>query len=126
MAQVELHINGRPYKVACGDGEEARTTALAADVDRRISDLKRQIGNVGDARLLVLASILMADELAEARANAGSRANAEEPVQQSLPTSQDTSPSQNAPSVSDSGETAALVNRLADRIERIAEKLEAA
>ena len=77
MPQVELHINGRPYKVACGEGQEARTTALAAEVDRRISDLKKQIGNVGDARLLVIASILMADELADARNQAQGRAESE-------------------------------------------------
>jgi len=123
MPQVELHINGRPYKIACGEGEEARTTALAAEVDRRVSDLKKQIGNVGDARLLVLASILMADELADARARGRTANPAPEPEQPRLPSAP-------APGEDDRSaaleEAAAAIERLAERIERIAESFEAA
>lgn len=68
MAQVDVRINGRPYRIACDDGEEGHVTELAAYVDRRVTELVAKLGQVGDARLLVMASLLIADELGEAYA----------------------------------------------------------
>jgi cell division protein ZapA len=67
MAQVAVAINGRSYSVACGDGEERRIEQLASYVDDKISSLKSALGNLGDQRLMVLASLVIADELWEAR-----------------------------------------------------------
>jgi cell division protein ZapA len=67
MAQVAVAINGRSYSVACGDGEEQRIEQLASYVDNKIASLKGALGNLGDQRLLVLASLVIADELWEAR-----------------------------------------------------------
>ena len=69
MAQVEVTINGRDYRVACDDGQEAHLTQLAQYVDRRVSELVAAVGQVGEARLLVMASLLIADELLEAFAS---------------------------------------------------------
>ena len=66
MAQVSVRINGRHYQVACEDGQEAHLQKLAAYIDDRVSELVRDVGQVGDARLLVMASLLIADELADA------------------------------------------------------------
>lgn len=66
MGQVNVTVNGRAYTVACGDGEEAHLTELAKYVDKRVTELGRSIGQVGDARLLLMASLLVADELSEA------------------------------------------------------------
>jgi cell division protein ZapA len=66
MAQVGVRINGRQYQVACEDGQEAHLQKLAAYIDDRVSELVRDVGQVGDARLLVMASLLIADELADA------------------------------------------------------------
>ncbi len=67
MAQVTVQINGRGYQVACGDGEQERIAGLAGYVDEKVQELVGAIGNVGDQRLLVMARLLLADEVFEAR-----------------------------------------------------------
>ena len=66
MGQVTVTINGRPYDIACDDGQEERVFGLASYLDERVSGLSASIGQVGDARLLVMASLLVIDELVEA------------------------------------------------------------
>ncbi len=68
MTQVAVNLNGRDYVVTCGDGEEAHVLDLARYVDGKVGQLVAALGQVGDARLLAMASILVADELADARA----------------------------------------------------------
>ena len=67
MGQVTIDINGRPYRVACADGEEQHIEKLGRYVDEKVSQLVAQAGQIGDTRLLVMASLLIADELGEAR-----------------------------------------------------------
>ena len=59
MAQVSLQINGYGYFLACGDGEEDHLLALAADLDRRIDDIKAATGPSGEARLLLMAALML-------------------------------------------------------------------
>ena len=66
MAQVTVLVNGRNYTLACEDGDEEHLTALAAFIDSRVAELGRSIGQVGDARLMLMASLVVADELAVA------------------------------------------------------------
>lgn len=66
MAQVTLEINGRSYSVGCGDGEEQRIVALSKYVDTKVRELAANVGPVGEARLLLLACLTLADELSEA------------------------------------------------------------
>lgn len=63
MAMIPLRINGYSYTIGCGEGEEAHLTAMAASLDSRIVSLKSQAGQLGEARLLVMAALQMADEL---------------------------------------------------------------
>ena len=63
MPQVTVLINGHEYDVACGEGQEKRTCELADYVDSKIKQLVRQLGNLGDQRLLLLASLHLVDEL---------------------------------------------------------------
>ena len=65
MSQITVKVNGRNYEIACDDGQEAHLTRLAQYVDRRVDELIAAVGQVGDARLLVMASLLVADELSE-------------------------------------------------------------
>jgi cell division protein ZapA len=65
MAQVTLRINGYAYTVGCQDGEEQHLQSMAAEVDRRIETIKASAGPSGEARMLVMASLLMADDLYE-------------------------------------------------------------
>lgn len=63
MAQVTIKINGYAYTVGCEDGQEDHLQAMAAQIERRIADIKALGGQSGESRLLVLAALLMADEL---------------------------------------------------------------
>ena len=63
MAQLSLKLNGYAYTVGCEDGQEAHLRAMAAQVESRIARIKALGGQSGETRLLVLAALLMADEL---------------------------------------------------------------
>jgi cell division protein ZapA len=65
MAQVTIRINGYAYTVGCQDGEEEHLQAMASEVERRIESIKVASGPSGEARMLVMASLLMADDLFE-------------------------------------------------------------
>jgi cell division protein ZapA len=67
MAQVSLQINGYGYILGCADGEEEHLFTLAADLDRRIQEIKASTGPGGEARLLLMASLMLADELHDTR-----------------------------------------------------------
>ena len=70
MATVEIEVGSRSYPVSCRDGEEPHLRALAALVDRKAKDAAAAVGSMGEARQLLFASLLLADELKEARAAA--------------------------------------------------------
>ena len=65
MSQVNVTINGRQFRMACEDGQEGHLQQLAKDLDERIVALRGQFGEIGDARLTVMAALMVADELAE-------------------------------------------------------------
>jgi cell division protein ZapA len=65
MAQVNVTIHGRQFRIACEEGQEPRLTRLAEDLDRRIVELRERFGDIGDTRLTVMAALTIADELAE-------------------------------------------------------------
>jgi cell division protein ZapA len=67
LAQVTVKINGYAYTVGCEDGQEQHLLAMAEQVENRVESIKAIGGNSGEARLLVLASLLMADELHDLR-----------------------------------------------------------
>jgi len=65
MSHVSVTINGRQYRMACEDGQEAHLMRLAKDLDQRIQDLRTRFGEIGDMRLAVMAALMVADELVE-------------------------------------------------------------
>jgi cell division protein ZapA len=67
MAHVSLTIDGRKYRVACNEGEEQRLESLAGMIDGKIGELRASFGEIGDQRLVVMAALTIADNLAEAR-----------------------------------------------------------
>ncbi len=67
MAQVSVTIDGRKYRLACNEGEEARLEQLADMIDAKILELRQTFGEIGDQRLVVMAALTIADNLAEAR-----------------------------------------------------------
>lgn len=67
MGQILVTLNGRSYRLACGDGEEARLQSLAAIVKSKVDQLAIQFGQVGEDRLFLMSALLIADELLDAR-----------------------------------------------------------
>ena len=67
MAQVNIRINGRSYEVNCEDGQEQHVQRLANSLANTVGELVKQVGQVGDARLLVMAGLVTADEMADLR-----------------------------------------------------------
>ena len=106
MAQVNVTINGRNYPIACNAGEEGRIGELARYVDGKVRGFAKEFGAVGEARLLLLTALVLADELAEARETQNGHhaaGNGPAPVGESL---------------------AGGIDDLAQRIEAIAARLE--
>jgi len=96
MAEVNVTINGKQYRLACGEGEEQHLVSLAQDIDGRIDQLKTGFGEVGDMRLLLMASLTIADELSEAQrqlrgmeAEVGSLKEARSAISERLHSAQD-------------------------------------
>ena len=67
MPQVSIQIANRTYELACGPGEEARVQELAAYVDAKVGELRRQMPGAPEIKLMVFAALLLADESREAR-----------------------------------------------------------
>ena len=65
MGSVNVTINGRQFRIGCEDGQEQHIGKLATDFDALISDLRSRIGEVGDARLTIMAALTVADDLSE-------------------------------------------------------------
>jgi cell division protein ZapA len=116
MAQVTVRINGFSYTVGCQDGEETHLLAMAGEVERRIESIKAVAGPSGESRMLVMAALLLADDLHETRAG--------------LETARARAPA--APPADAAAQAAAAARherrlaRLAKRAEEIAEGLEGA
>ena len=66
MAVVDVTVNGRSYQLACDDGEEEHLANLAEYFDQRVAELTGSIGQVGETRLMLMAGLLVADDLSNA------------------------------------------------------------
>jgi cell division protein ZapA len=66
MNHINVTINGRQYRMACEDGQEQRLMSLADNFEARIVELRGKFGEIGDARLTVMAALMVADELLDA------------------------------------------------------------
>ena len=67
MAEVELTIAGRAYRVACRQGEEDNLRAAAALVDAKSKEALAGLGTLSESRLLLFASLLLADQIVDGR-----------------------------------------------------------
>lgn len=66
MSHISVTINGRQYRMACEEGQEVRLLKLAESFETRIGSLRGKFGEIGDARLTVMAALTVADELMDA------------------------------------------------------------
>lgn len=101
MASVDIEIAARRYSIACRDGEEPHLRSVAALVDKKAQDAAAALGSLSEARQLLFASLLLADELKEQQAG--------------------TAP---PPAGEPDGQVADALERLARRIESLADRLE--
>jgi cell division protein ZapA len=108
LAQVTVKINGYSYTVGCEDGQEGHLVAMAAQVESRIDSIKALGSSSGEQRLLVLAALLMADELHDTKVEIDTLRGLLAEKTKSKP----------------EAETARKVSKLAARAEQIANGLE--
>jgi cell division protein ZapA len=116
MAHVSVSINGRQYRMACEDGQESHLTKLAKNLDERIHELRGKFGQIGDARLVVMAALTVADDLVEANKRIRQLQDEISALQDARVVSADRSQATNAAII-------AAFNSAAERIETIARKL---
>jgi cell division protein ZapA len=116
MAQVSVTINGRQFRMACEDGQEAHLLELARELDSRINGLRSKFGEIGDTRLTVMAAITVADELAEAGARIKRLEEELAGLENARAAASDRTRSAQA-------SAAAALNTAAERIESITKKL---
>ncbi len=69
MPHLSVTINGRNYSVACEEGQQEHLGRLADYLKVRVEELVESMGQIGDARLLLMASLLISDELSDAYAD---------------------------------------------------------
>jgi cell division protein ZapA len=118
MSQISITINGRDYSIVCDDGQEQHLSRLSEYLDKRVAELVDSVGQIGDARLLLMVGLLIADELSDAYAElAVTRGEADETV---LAHGTNGKPAQMAE------EMAAVLESASRRIEAIAARLEQA
>ncbi|MFO1241043.1 MAG: cell division protein ZapA [Sphingomonadaceae bacterium] len=101
MAEVTLSVGGYQYKLACRDGEEAHLERLGEMVNAKAMEARNAVGNASEVRQLLLSALLFADEMLE-------RSQGNPPAA--------------APAIP--GQMTAALERLADRIELIATRVE--
>ena len=104
MAEVDLIIAGRPYRVACRSGEEESLRAAARLVDAKSREAISGLGTLSEARQLLFAGLLLADQLIE-QSDGGAAPPSMEPPKPDP-------------------EVAARAERLATRLESLADSLE--
>ena len=104
-ATATVTIVGRSYDIACDDGQQDHVRKMAAEVDRRASELLKQVGVVGESRLLVMVALMLTDELSDARAALRAEHDGAAPADIAL---------------------AGGIEQLAQRLDAIAERLESA
>lgn len=116
MPHVSVTIAGRQYRMACDEGQEDHLIRLAHDIDGRIGHLRSAFGEIGDQRLVVMAAITIADELAEAR-------NRIRALESDIESQRDARASALARIEASEDEVARTIDSVAERIEQLVSQL---
>lgn len=67
MSKVTISLNGRAFTIGCEEGQQAYLRDLASHLDSHVRDLSEKVGQIGDLRLLLMASLIVADEMRESQ-----------------------------------------------------------
>ncbi len=70
MSKVTISLNGRPFTIGCEEGQQAYLRELASHLDGHVRDLAERVGQIGDLRLLLMAALIVTDEMKEAQGQA--------------------------------------------------------
>ena len=62
MANVNIKFNGKDYLLSCDDGQEENLKELASHLSKKFDELKSNLGNIGENKLLLISSIKVIDE----------------------------------------------------------------
>ena len=62
MANVNIKFNNKDYLLSCDDGQEENLKELAEHLDSKYSELKKNLGNIGESKLLLITAIQMVDD----------------------------------------------------------------
>ena len=113
MPLVNVLINGRAYTVACDEGEEDRLRDVSQILDKRVRELASSVGQVGDSRILVMAGLVICDELSGSLSRLSELENEVAALKQKL--NNDTGSSENA--------LAEMIEKTSERLESIAARI---
>jgi cell division protein ZapA len=80
MSDLMLSVGGRDYPVTCRPGGEDRLRRIGAALDEKVRQATRALGDMGEARQLLFAALLMGDELLDLRENAAPAEDPEVPL----------------------------------------------
>jgi cell division protein ZapA len=118
VAEVTIYINGRSYDISCDNGQEGRIVDLASYIDQRLQQISRSGAAYNDAHLMILTSLVLADELFEANEQSTGAVRASRPA---------AAPAQQ-PAVNKDEEGAILkvLEQLTKRIEGVASRVQQA
>ena len=67
MANVNIKFNGKDFLLSCEDGQEEHLLELAENLNKRFTELKLSLGNIGENKLLIISSISIMDEYFETK-----------------------------------------------------------
>ena len=67
MANVNIKFNGKDFLLSCDDGQEEHLEELLTHINQKFSDLKNDLGNIGENKLLLITSVQILDEYFETK-----------------------------------------------------------
>ncbi len=67
MANVNIKFNGKEFLLSCDDGQEEHLEELSLHLNKKFEDLKSNLGNIGENKLLLISSIKIMDEYFETK-----------------------------------------------------------
>ena len=116
MGQVTVSIDGKAYRMACEDGQEAHLEGLATYFDGRVQEMRTSFGEIGDMRLTIMAAITSADEVMELRRKIAEAEAVAAGLREAVAAADNQQEDRDR-------KTAEAVTALAERVERIAKGL---
>ena len=67
MANVNIKFNGKEFLLSCDDGQEDHLEELSLHLNKKFNELKNNLGNIGENKLLLITSIKIMDEYFETK-----------------------------------------------------------